>query len=62
MTTEFPLTTVIVVTATRMHLLVLGHQHHPSQTLGGKILSLTKSEPTLEDVFIELVGHGLEGK
>jgi len=29
---------------------------------GGKILSLTKSEPTLEDVFIELVGHGLEGK
>lgn len=29
---------------------------------GGKILSLKKSEPTLEDVFIELVGHGLEGK
>jgi ABC-2 type transport system ATP-binding protein len=28
---------------------------------GGKILSLKKVEPTLEDVFIELVGHGLEG-
>jgi ABC-2 type transport system ATP-binding protein len=27
---------------------------------GGKILSLKKVEPTLEDVFIELVGHGLE--
>jgi ABC-2 type transport system ATP-binding protein len=26
---------------------------------GGRILSLKKSEPTLEDVFIELVGHGL---
>ncbi len=29
---------------------------------GGKILSLKKVEPTLEDVFIELVGHGLEVK
>jgi ABC-2 type transport system ATP-binding protein len=29
---------------------------------GGKILSLKKTEPTLEDVFIELVGHGLEEK
>jgi ABC-2 type transport system ATP-binding protein len=27
---------------------------------GAKILSLKKVEPTLEDVFIELVGHGLE--
>jgi ABC-2 type transport system ATP-binding protein len=26
---------------------------------GGKILTLKKVEPTLEDVFIELVGHGL---
>jgi ABC-2 type transport system ATP-binding protein len=26
---------------------------------GARILSLTKIEPTLEDVFIELVGHGL---
>jgi ABC-2 type transport system ATP-binding protein len=26
---------------------------------GGHILSLKKVEPTLEDVFIELVGHGL---
>ena len=26
---------------------------------GGKILTLKKTEPTLEDVFIELVGHGL---
>ena len=26
---------------------------------GGRILSLKKVEPTLEDVFIELVGHGL---
>ena len=29
-------------------------------TNGGRILSLKKVEPTLEDVFIELVGHGLE--
>jgi ABC-2 type transport system ATP-binding protein len=33
---------------------------------GSHILSLKKVEPTLEDVFIELVGHGLnatgEGK
>jgi ABC-2 type transport system ATP-binding protein len=28
-------------------------------TAGCRILSLKKSEPTLEDVFIELVGHGL---
>jgi len=28
-------------------------------TSGGRILSLKKTEPTLEDVFIELVGHGL---
>ena len=28
----------------------------------GKILSLKTVEPTLEDVFIELVGHGLDGK
>jgi ABC-2 type transport system ATP-binding protein len=28
-------------------------------TSGGQILSLKKVEPTLEDVFIELVGHGL---
>ena len=28
-------------------------------TSGGHILSLKKVEPTLEDVFIELVGHGL---
>ena len=28
-------------------------------TNGGRILSLKKVEPTLEDVFIELVGHGL---
>lgn len=27
---------------------------------GSRILSLKKVEPTLEDVFIELVGHGLE--
>jgi len=29
-------------------------------TRGGKILTLRKVEPTLEDVFIELVGHGLD--
>jgi len=29
-------------------------------TQGGKILTLKKTEPTLEDVFIELVGHGLD--
>ena len=28
-------------------------------TAGGRILTLKKVEPTLEDVFIELVGHGL---
>ena len=28
---------------------------------GGRILTLKKVEPTLEDVFIELVGHGLDG-
>ncbi|HEY2785160.1 MAG TPA: ATP-binding cassette domain-containing protein [Fimbriiglobus sp.] len=27
---------------------------------GGKILTLKKTEPTLEDVFIELCGHGLD--
>ena len=27
---------------------------------GGRILTLKKVEPTLEDVFIELVGHGLD--
>ncbi len=27
---------------------------------GGRIISLGKSEPTLEDVFIQLVGRGLE--
>lgn len=27
---------------------------------GGKILSLKKVEPTLEDVFVELVGHGID--
>jgi ABC-2 type transport system ATP-binding protein len=27
---------------------------------GGKILSLKKVEPTLEDVFIELVGHRID--
>jgi ABC-2 type transport system ATP-binding protein len=29
---------------------------------GSRILSLKKIEPTLEDVFIELVGHGLAGE
>lgn len=28
-------------------------------TSGGRVLSMKKVEPTLEDVFIELVGHGL---
>ncbi len=28
-------------------------------TGGGRILSLKELEPTLETVFIELVGHGL---
>ena len=28
-------------------------------TSGGRILTMKKVEPTLEDVFIELVGHGL---
>ncbi len=28
---------------------------------GSRILSLKKVEPTLEDVFVELVGHGLRG-
>jgi ABC-2 type transport system ATP-binding protein len=30
-------------------------------TSGSRILTLKKIEPTLEDAFIELVGHGLEG-
>ncbi len=29
---------------------------------GGRILTLRKTEPTLEDVFIELVGHGLSDR
>jgi ABC-2 type transport system ATP-binding protein len=29
-------------------------------TRGAKVVSLTKTEPTLEDVFIQLVGRGLE--
>jgi ABC-2 type transport system ATP-binding protein len=29
---------------------------------GSQILSLKKVEPTLEDVFVELVGHGLVGQ
>ena len=28
-------------------------------TAGGRILTMKKVEPTLEDVFIERVGHGL---
>jgi ABC-2 type transport system ATP-binding protein len=28
--------------------------------LGAQILALRKSEPTLEDVFVELVGRGFE--
>lgn len=28
---------------------------------GGRVLTMKKVEPTLEDVFIELVGHGLSG-
>jgi ABC-2 type transport system ATP-binding protein len=31
-------------------------------TSGGRILSLKKVEPTLETVFIELVGHGLDSQ
>ena len=27
---------------------------------GGKILSLKKVEPTLEEAFVELVGHGID--
>ena len=30
--------------------------------VAGKLISLKRVEPTLEDVFIELVGHGLEDK
>ena len=29
---------------------------------GSRIVSLKKVEPTLEDVFVELVGHGLVGQ
>jgi ABC-2 type transport system ATP-binding protein len=31
-------------------------------TAGGSIRSLTRVEPTLEDAFVELVGHGLDDK
>lgn len=37
----------------------IGHVVQSIAGHGGKILSLKKMEPTLEDVFIELVGHGL---
>jgi len=30
------------------------------QTAGGRLLSLEKREPTLEDVFLHIVGHGFE--
>jgi ABC-2 type transport system ATP-binding protein len=38
---------------------VIGSVVQKLVTSGGRILSLQKVEPTLEDVFIELVGHGL---
>jgi ABC-2 type transport system ATP-binding protein len=38
---------------------VIGGVVQSIATNGGKILTLKKVEPTLEDVFIELVGHGL---
>jgi ABC-2 type transport system ATP-binding protein len=30
------------------------------QAAGGRLLSLEKREPTLEDVFLHVVGHGFE--
>jgi ABC-2 type transport system ATP-binding protein len=38
---------------------VIGNVVQVLVTSGSRILSLKKVEPTLEDVFIELVGHGL---
>jgi ABC-2 type transport system ATP-binding protein len=38
---------------------VIGSVVQKLVTSGGRILTLKKVEPTLEDVFIELVGHGL---
>ena len=40
----------------------VGHRRHHLliSSKGGKVIALGKSEPTLEDVFIDLVGRGLE--
>ncbi len=50
--------------STRVHLQlevegVIGSVVQAIVTSGGQIMTLSKQEPTLEDVFIQLVGHGL---
>jgi ABC-2 type transport system ATP-binding protein len=56
-TTETPTTVELKVSLLEEH--AIGAVVQKLVTDGGKILTLKKVEPTLEDVFIELVGHGL---
>ncbi|MDB5308878.1 MAG: transporter [Gemmataceae bacterium] len=56
-TTETPTTVELKVSLEEEP--VIGAVVQKLVTSGGRILTLKKVEPTLEDVFIELVGHGL---
>jgi ABC-2 type transport system ATP-binding protein len=56
-TATTPTTVELKVALEEEHVIGAVVQH--LATAGGRILSLKKVEPTLEDVFIELVGHGL---
>jgi ABC-2 type transport system ATP-binding protein len=58
-TTETPTTVELKVSLLEES--VIGAVVQTLATSGGRILSLKKVEPTLEDVFIELVGHRLDG-
>src|SRR5262249_53232258 len=57
-TTETPTTVELKVSLTEEP--TIGAVVQKLVTSGGRILTLKKVEPTLEDVFIELVGHGLD--
>ncbi len=56
-TTETPTTVELKVSLTEEP--AIGGVVQKLVNAGGRILTLKKVEPTLEDVFIELVGHGL---